>query len=155
MAFDHDYKNFPELTNVQLQELQFTSPHKQITENFEATVVKVHDGDTITLKTNFRDFDFPLRLLNIDSKEIGEGGEEAREWLKSKILGKEITVSIDSNNRVGKYGRLLGNVLFQGLDIGEEELHLGLAVPFGTKNEGKIPTYSYWLQDIKHGNESF
>ena len=55
MAFEHDYKAFPELSNTQMQELQFTSPHVQITEDFTAIVVKVHDGDTITLQTDFRD----------------------------------------------------------------------------------------------------
>jgi len=139
MAFEHDYKAFPELSNRQLEELQFTSPHVQITEDFEAEVVKVHDGDTITLRTSFRDFDFPLRLLDIDSPEMSEGGQEAKEWLSSKLLFKKIKVLIDSRNRVGKYGRLLGHVLFGGLNVAHEEIALGLAKEFGTKKEGEVP----------------
>ena len=77
MVFVHDYKAFPELTNAQLQTMQFSSPHPQITEDFTAEVVKVHDADTIRLRTDFRDFDFPLRLLDIDAPELNEGGEEA------------------------------------------------------------------------------
>lgn len=137
MAFEHDYKAFPELSNQQMEELQFTSPHKQITEDFEAVVVKVHDGDTITLRTNFRDFDFPLRLLDIDAPELSEGGEETREWLNNKILQKTVHILINPLNRVGKYGRLLGRVLYNGLNIGQEEIYLGLAVPFGMKKEGE------------------
>ena len=38
MVFEHDYVNFPELTKKQLETLQFTSPHKQITEDFEDAV---------------------------------------------------------------------------------------------------------------------
>lgn len=137
--FEHDYKKNPELSNKQLEELQFSSPHVQITEDFRATVVKVHDGDTITLSTTFRDFNFPLRFLNIDAPELNAGGEVTREWLKSKLLGKEVDILVDSSNRVGKYGRLLGRVLHNGMDVGEEELHLGLAVPFGSKLEGEVP----------------
>ena len=62
MNEDHDYKKFPELTNKQINEFGFQSPHKQITEDFDATVVHVTDGDTIRLRTDFRDFTFPLRL---------------------------------------------------------------------------------------------
>ena len=43
----HDFKQFPELTNSQMVMYYFQSPHKQITEPFEAKVVKVTDGDTI------------------------------------------------------------------------------------------------------------
>ncbi len=137
MAFEHDYKNFPELSNTQMEQLQFTSPHEQITKDFFAVVVKVHDGDTITLETDFRDFDFPLRFLDIDAPELNEGGDVAREWLKQKIEGKDIQVLIDPRNRVGKYGRLLGRVFYRGMDVGQEELYLGLVVPFGAKKEGE------------------
>lgn len=137
MAFDHDYKAYPELTNTQLQELQFTSPHVQITEDFTAIVVKVHDGDTITLQTDFRDFIFPLRFLDINAPELSEGGEETGSWLRAKLLGETIKVEINSENRVGKYGRLLGKVIHNGMNVGQEMLHLGLTKPFGQKNEGE------------------
>ena len=138
--FDHNYTAYPELTNAEINDFGFSSPHKQITEDFRATVIKVHDGDTITLRTSFRNFDFPLRFLDIDSKELNEGGEEAREWLKNKIEGQSVSILINSENRVGKYGRLLGKVLFNGLDMGETEIHLGLALPFGNKAEGELET---------------
>ena len=139
MVFEHDYENYPELTNKQLQEFHFSSPHPQIVADFSATVIKVHDGDTITLRTDFRDFDFPLRFLDIDAPEMNAGGEAARDWLKSKILGHEISVSIDTDNRVGRYGRLLGRIFFNGINLGMEMLYLGLVKPFGTKKEGQIP----------------
>ena len=58
MAFTHDFKRFPELTNGQMGLYYFDSPHKQIAENFFAKVVKVSDGDTIRVKADFRDFNF-------------------------------------------------------------------------------------------------
>lgn len=143
--FEHDYSKYPELTNAQLEHLQFTSPHVQITEDFRAEVVKVHDGDSVTLRTSFRDFDFPLRLFDIDAPEMSEGGEVSKEWLKQKLLGKEVEVLIDSRNRVGKYGRLLGRILYGGLDVGQEEVFLGLARPFGSRDEGEVPESSYFF----------
>jgi len=135
----HDYNKYPELTNKQMETEQFSSPHQQITEDFDADVIKVHDGDTITLRTNFRDFDFPLRFAKIDAPEMNDGGEEAREWLKTQIEGQKIQVKINRNNRVGKYGRLLGTVVSNGLDMGETMLGLGLVKTFGSKNEGEVP----------------
>jgi len=144
IIFGHDFDQFPELTNSQLDSLGYFSPHPQIVEDFSGEVVKVHDGDTVTLRTNFRDFDFPLRLLDIDSFELNAGGEEAKLWLKNKIEGQAVSVQIDSSNRVGKYGRLLGRILHAGSDVGEEQLHLGLALPFGAKSDGMIPHISFW-----------
>lgn len=129
--FEHDWVNYPELTNDELEELRFVSPHEQITEDFEATVVKVHDGDTITLSTTFRSFDFPLRFADIDAPEMNAGGEVARDWLRSKILGQKISVEIDDRDRVDKWGRLLGRVFYMGLDVGQEQVYLGLSKPFG------------------------
>ena len=139
MVLEHDFKEFPELRNSQLEELQFESPHKQITEDFEAVVARVHDGDTITLRTKFRDFDFPLRFLDIDAPEMNAGGEEARDWLRGRILGETVQILINRRNRVDKYGRLLGKVFHGGMDVGDEELRMGLATPFIRRREGELP----------------
>ena len=139
MAFEeHDYKKFPELSNKQIEEFGFQSPHIQLTQDFFATVVKVHDGDTITLRTPMRDFDFPLRFLGIDAPEMNAGGEEARDWLSSRILNKTVQILINQKQRVGKFGRLIGIVFDRGMDIGREMQYLGLVAEFGdTLN--KIP----------------
>jgi endonuclease YncB( thermonuclease family) len=83
------------------------------------TVVNVIDGDTF-------DIDIPdgryertrVRLLGIDTPETsGEEsgvlyfGQEAAEFTKKLILGKSITIYLDSPNPTrGKYGRLLAYV---------------------------------------------
>ncbi len=135
----HDYKKFPELSNKQIEEMPFDSPHKQITEDFDATIVKVHDGDTITLRVSFRKFVFPLRLLDIDAPEMNAGGEVARDWLRGRLLNEEVKILINIKNRVDKYGRLLGHVFHRGLDTGQEMLHLGLVKPYGRRTEGTLP----------------
>jgi len=70
----HDFKRFPELTNRQMNLYYFESPHKQITQDFVAKVVKVTDGDTIRVKWEDRDFDFPIRFIDIAAPELDEIG---------------------------------------------------------------------------------
>jgi len=116
----HDFKKYPELTNGQLNRLYFESPHPQIAEDFWARVEKVTDGDTIRVTCPFRDFSFPIRISNILAAELNEeGGRASKLWLKSQIEGEEVEIIVNKNNRVGKWGRLLGRVRHMGFDIGE------------------------------------
>ena len=115
------------------------SPHKQIFEDFEAEVIKVHDGDTITVKWQERDFNFPVRFSNISAPELNEsGGAEAQSWLESQILGENVVVRINPKNRVEKWGRLLGTILHRGLDMGEAQIIRGISTPWEKRNDGKI-----------------
>jgi endonuclease YncB( thermonuclease family) len=135
----HDFKKQPELLNSQMQIYYLQSPHKQITEDFSARVVEVHDGDTISLDWEQRDFVFPIRFANVAAPELNEdGGHEAQEWLENRLLGKTVDIKINPNNRVGKFGRLIGNIMQGGQDVGEEEIFHGLVTSFKAKNEGKI-----------------
>lgn len=136
---EHDFKNYPELSNKQMEEFEFASPHKQIKESFEGVVANVHDGDTITIRTTFRNFEFPVRLLDIDAPELSEGGQDARDWLAGQIQGENVQIIIDPNNRVGKYGRLLGKIMHLGMDMGNAMMRMGMVVAFGMKNQGQVP----------------
>ena len=134
-----DFVNFPELTGSDLELYYFMSPHKQIFEDFSAEVVKVHDGDTVTLRWSERDFDFPLRFLNIAAPELKEkGGLASRDWLAGQIFGKTIEIKIDKDNRVGKFGRLLGKVELGGIDVGQNSVMLGHSLPWDLRSDGKI-----------------
>ena len=138
-AVEHDFEKYPELTNKQIEQIQFASPHKQITENFYAKVVKVTDGDTIRVEMDERDFDFPIRFLDVDAPEMNEGGGEAKAWLKDRIEGEEVEVQIEPNHRVDKWGRLLGHIFHRGMIVSQEMIYLGLAKPYGQRAEGDIP----------------
>jgi endonuclease YncB( thermonuclease family) len=140
-ADEHDFKAYPELSNEEMAIFGMMSPHEQITRDFEAVVVKVHDGDTVTLRCDFRDFDFPMRFSSIDAPELNTGapGEEARDFLKSLIEGEEVTIRIDPKNRIEKWGRLLGDVVIGGQVAGEIMLQQGYAFPFERRREGEIP----------------
>ena len=84
---------------------------------YKAYVKKVYDGDTITV-----DIDLGLdiwlrgqkiRLANIDAPEVRgpekEEGLKSRDWLRDKILGKEIILRTIKDTR-GKYGRWVGEI---------------------------------------------
>ena len=119
MVFTHDFKRFPELTNGQMGLYYFDSPHQQITEDFFARVIKVTDGDTIRVETDFRDFSFPIRFSNILAAELNEkGGKESQSWLESQILNEEVEIILHPT-RVEKWGRLLAQVRHKGFDMGE------------------------------------
>jgi len=87
-----------------------------------------------------------MRFLEIDAKELNAGGEETREWLKERIEGKRVQIKINRQNRVDKYGRLLGKVVHNGIDVGEEMLRRGLVGPFERRDEGKLPDLNKLLR---------
>jgi hypothetical protein len=107
-------------------------------------VIKVYDGDTITLATRLHYdantiYRFSVRLRGIDSAEIkGKTEKEkhlailARDALMAKILGHIVELR---NVSTEKYGRLLADVYFGDLHINGWMLENGYAVPYdgGTK----------------------
>lgn len=137
---EHDFQNFPELNNNQLSTLEHFSPHPQIKDDFEGFCERVVDGDTIHLQTNFRDFKTVVRLININTPEMNEGGEEAKQWLKEEIEGEEVYIKLDKK-RVGKYGRILGEVIANGINLNHMAIALGYARRFGDKQSMEIPNF--------------
>ena len=145
----HDFKKFPELRNSQMAIYYFHSPHKQITEDFEGVVVKATDGDTVRMEVEFRDFSFPVRFIDTAAPELDEpGGLESQSWLESKILNETVQVRINPKDRVGKWGRLLGEIFFRGMSINQESILLGLSVPWDARKEGKLPDFDKKLKEV-------
>ena len=135
-----DWVKFPELRNSELEIYYMQSPHKQILGNFRAKCVKVIDGDTIRVRWDRRDFDFPVRFWGTDAPELNqEGGSESQSWLESVILDEEIEILIDPDNRVGKFGRILGTIMSRGMNINEDSIRQGWATSFDDRNEGELP----------------
>jgi len=136
----HNFKQFPELANSQMDIYYFSSPHKQILRDFTATVKKVTDGDTIRVKWAERDFDFPVRFLNINAPEMSETrGPEVRDWLAGQLEDEVVDIKINKKNRVDKFGRLLGEVIHRGINMGNAMMGLGMVTRFDRRHEGKIP----------------
>jgi len=124
----HNFKLWPELTNNQMQIYYFESPHKQILAPFIAKVVKVTDGDTIRVLWAERDFNFPVRMAELAAPELSErGGLDSQKFMSNEILGEEVEI-IPTKSRVEKWGRLLANVMFLGMDMSAQSIDNGHAV---------------------------
>ena len=147
---EHDFIRFPELTNGQMTEFYFSSPHKQILEDFRCRVVKVTDGDTIRVLWEERDFNFPVRLLNIDAPELNEPkGVESKEWLADRIFEEEVDILIDPDNRVEKWGRLLGEVFHDGMNINEEIIRARKAIKWRDRHNVLLPDFKKQMEEFK------
>ena len=87
-------------------------PHYVLSEEYEAVVLKVIDGDTIYIKSdNGRK---KVRLRHIDAPEIGQSyGKEAKIFLDKQIDGKKIIVNSDYKDR---YGRDIGDIFVYNND---------------------------------------
>lgn len=141
MPDDHDFKRFPELSNAQLQTHYFDSPHRQITEEFDATVIGVHDGDTIRVEWGERDFNFPIRFANLAAPELDEtGGEASQQWLEGEILDKEVTI-VPTKTRVEKWGRLLAFVISEGRNMTEESIRQGHGISWDQRRDSPLPDF--------------
>jgi endonuclease YncB( thermonuclease family) len=111
-------------------------------------VIKVYDGDTITIATLLYNGDlvpmkelykFSVRILGIDTAEIKtkcsmehNKGIAARDALSHKILHKIVQLK---NISYDKYGRLLCNVFIDDINISEWLISTHFAVSYdgGTK----------------------
>ena len=111
-------------------------------------VIKVYDGDTITIATRlpYKDtplYRFPIRLKGIDSAEIKSKNDNekknamiARDSLSKLILHKTVTIKNIENE---KYGRILADVYLGEICVNDWMIEKGYAVKYdgGTK---QIPT---------------
>ena len=104
---------------------------------YNAHVTKVYDGDTITVDI---DLGFgivirkqSIRLLNINTPEIrGEEREQgliSKNALSEKILGNNIILKTHKDSK-GKYGRWLGEIFYENVNMNEWLLNEGYAEPY-------------------------
>lgn len=108
-------------------------------------VIKVYDGDTITIAsrfpwTNGPIYRFNVRLNGIDSPEIKGASENEKELAKKSrdalshlIMGKIVDLK---NVSTEKYGRVLADVYLDKVNLCEWMLEHGYAVKYdgGTKH---------------------
>lgn len=93
----------------------------------DGKVVKVTDGDTITILTGDKK-QVKIRLNGIDAPELKQDfGRAAREHLASMIAGKFVSVKEHGQDR---YKRVLGTISLDGVDINEKMVKDGYAWAF-------------------------
>ena len=104
----------------------------------EGFVIKVYDGDTITIATNICNlpklYRFSVRLLNIDCPEINSKDDferdlaiKGRDYVKSLIFNKNVKLKI---KKLDNFGRILAKVYYNNKDIGQELINKKLAIPY-------------------------
>lgn len=93
-------------------------------ETISGKVVSVADGDTMTILTTDNER-IKIRLLGIDAPERGQDfGTKARQHLNELCYGKTVIVEKDGKDQ---YGRLLGVVYVEGINVNENMVRNGLA----------------------------
>jgi len=94
------------------------------TEEFTGKVIRVHDGDTLTLLKSKRKH-LQIRLEGIDAPEIGQPfGDESRVALDGMVYGRQVTIRPVT---IDKYGRTIARVFLGTLDVNLEMVRLGFA----------------------------
>jgi micrococcal nuclease len=105
-------------------------------ETKQCKVLSVYDGDTctITFKFNNMYYKWKCRLQGINSPEIRtkdtnekKKGYEARDYLSSRINGKIVSIHFGDFE---KYGRLLGTIYLDGVNINQEMIQKKYAVSY-------------------------
>ncbi len=98
-------------------------------------VIKVSDGDTITLLTDDK-VSHKIRLNDIDAPEKKQAfGNKSRDNLASYIAGEIVTVKYKSKD---KYGRVLGTIYFEDLDINLQQVKNGYAWVYKQYSKNQI-----------------
>lgn len=91
---------------------------------FTARVVKVSDGDTISVQIEGKDSQ-RVRLLGIDAPERDQPyAREARQALVKLVSGREVRLETEGADA---YGRLLARIFVDGRDVNAELVRLGAA----------------------------
>lgn len=133
--------------------------------HYIAHVTDVYDGDTITVDIDMGmglwQRDMRIRLWRINTSEVRgserDEGLATRDFVRSIILGRDILLRtiLDKRgqDRTGKYGRLLGEVLVEDdsgrmLNVNQLLLEKGLATPIGADgSRSAIPAAAPHPQD--------
>lgn len=151
----------------ELQEVNYENTMSFIPPITHGKVVKVYDGDTITIATalpydtynNY--YRFSVRIKGIDCPEMKTKNENEK---KCAIMAKDLVISkclnqivYLANIEIEKYGRLLADVICNNKSLADVLLNERLAVKYNGKKK-LIPTdwmkyYTYGTIQIDNKND--
>ena len=90
----------------------------------EGLVVGVADGDTITVLDQQKNT-YKIRLQGIDAPEKKQAfGEKSKQSLHDLVHRKQVRIEYDKED---KYGRIVGKVTLDDVDVCLQQLVLGMA----------------------------
>lgn len=114
------YRAGAEAIKMQDASFMFTPP----SEVFTAVVDEVIDGDTIIVKP------FVVRLVGLNAPEMpSKEGQDAKTYVISRLMGREVTVKVDPANQLDVYNRLLGVVFLGDENFNKTMITQGYAPP--------------------------
>ena len=91
--------------------------------NIPGIVVKVYDGDTITLQNN--NGTYKIRLAGIDAPESRQAyGNVSRNYLYNMVRDRFVYAEVQNKDR---YGRYVAKIMLDNTDVNAEMLRAGLA----------------------------
>ena len=99
-------------------------PHIVFADTISGRVVGVADGDTITVldSTNSQ---YKIRLAGIDAPEKKQAfGNVSKKSLSDMVYGQYVDIDWHKQDQ---YGRIVGKVLVNGVDVNLEQVHRGMA----------------------------
>jgi len=113
------------------------------------TVVEVSDGDTLKLSDGKT-----FRLYGVNAPEVKEPFfEEAKVFIQNLVLGKEISFEQETNYKVDKFGRELGYMFINGINLNIELVRNGLARVVLYEKKAKIKYQDELLSAEKEAKE--
>lgn len=93
-------------------------------DQLQGKVIKVTDGDTVNVLTSDNET-HKIRLSGIDAPEKKQAfGNKSKQALAEDINGKTVTVEY---NKLDKYQRVVGKIMFNGKDVNLHQIQRGLA----------------------------
>ena len=102
--------------------------------NYEATVLKIVDGDTVDVTI---DLGFGIhtsqriRLAGIDAPErFTNEGKAAKQWLIQTLVKYNMEIVVTVEKKTGKYGRWIGWIRCERSIINDDMVKAGHAVPY-------------------------
>ena len=123
-------------------------------ETLEGKVVKIADGDTLTLLTSSNE-QVKIRLAGIDTPERKQPfGNRAKQALANLAFQKQATVEVETTDR---YGRTVGAVFVDGQNVNAELVKQGMAwvyrkynkdmALYGLESRAKKEKLGLWLEE--------
>lgn len=121
-------------------------------ETFNAKVIVVMDGDTVMVLREGQKI--KIRLANIDAPEKAQPfGKQARDSLLELVGKKQIQVDTQA---VDQYGRTVGLITVDGLDVNQEQVRRGMAWEYshyhtdktyiGLQSDARRARRGLWMQ---------
>jgi endonuclease YncB( thermonuclease family) len=129
------------------------------TQSFDARVVGVADGDTVTV-LDANNTQHRIRLAGIDAPEMGQPfSGRSKQSLKRMVMGRHVRIDWDEQDR---YGRLVGKVWVtpagincmqepcpKTLDAGRAQLTVGLAWHYLERKQGEQDRLAYEFDEME------